>query len=75
MAKARSMPAADSARTISSRAPSSAKVGESGRTGAPAFSGCEVSVSGTPASLCSRMTGSILSSMVSMVSAIASLVF
>jgi hypothetical protein len=30
-------------------------------TGASAFSGCDVSVSGTPASLCSSSTGSMLS--------------
>ncbi|GAA5158810.1 hypothetical protein GCM10023321_39050 [Pseudonocardia eucalypti] len=37
------MPTSVSARTISSRTPSSAKVGESGRTGAPACNGSAVS--------------------------------
>ena len=40
MAKVRTMPASASARTISGRTPSSAKVGESSRTGAPACRGC-----------------------------------
>ena len=39
IANVRSMPASASAWTISGRTPSSAKVGESGRTGAPAWSG------------------------------------
>ena len=40
MANVRTMPASASACTISGRAPSSAKVGESSLTGAPAWSGC-----------------------------------
>ena len=60
IANVRSMPASPSARTISSRTPSSANVGAVFSTGALAISGREVSSSGTPASLCSSATGSRL---------------
>jgi hypothetical protein len=52
MANVRSMPAARRVATISGCTPSSSKVGESGRTGAPARNGREVSVSSvSPVSL------------------------
>jgi hypothetical protein len=60
IAKVRSMPASVRAWTISALTPNSANVGESSRTGASAFSGCDVSVSGTPASLCSSSTASMV---------------